>query len=132
MKPQFLIEEFSLSDICHKAREFVKRQEYDECEFMIQCAMKQYPHAPEPHNLLGIVLEKKGDHIGAMKHFRAAWALDSTYMPARYNLDYYGTFYKKGSCAFDESDCIQEIKKKEVRIEYDEHGVGHVVRGKRK
>lgn len=46
-------------------------------------AMGEYPHSPEPHNLMGIVLEKENEHVEAMKHFRAAWALDPTYLPAR-------------------------------------------------
>ena len=108
------------------------------CQFM-----EQYPHAPQPHNLLGIVMEKTGKHHAAMKHFKAALALDPEYLPAKYNLRTYGTFFSRGSCAFDESDItIGESGNIEVvydsrnighavyqnRIEYDEHGIGHVVR----
>ena len=79
----------------------------------------------------------------AMKHFKAALALDPEYLPAKYNLRTYGTFFSRGSCAFDESDItIGESGNIEVvydsrnighavyqnRIEYDEHGIGHVVR----
>jgi len=60
---------------------------------------------PEPHNLIGELLQKKGDHISAMKHFRAAWALEPTYIPVRYNLHVFASFYTDGKCAYDESDC---------------------------
>ena len=72
-------------------------------------------------------MEKEGDHPGAMKHFRAAYALDPTYLPARQNLDHYGTFYSRGGCAYDESDCQQEAPSP-YEIEYDEKGIGHAVR----
>lgn len=43
--------------------------------------------APEPHNLLGILAELKGDDCLARKHYRAAYALDPTYKPACRNLE---------------------------------------------
>jgi len=94
-----------LAVLCNSVRELIKHKEYHKCELLIKDAMKEYPHAPQPHNLIGILLEEKGDHITAMKHFRAAWALDPAYIPARCNLERYGSFYATGKCAFDESDC---------------------------
>ncbi|MDD4643360.1 MAG: hypothetical protein PHG99_07685 [Erysipelotrichaceae bacterium] len=82
-----------------------KTQEY---KAMIYEIMGKFPHPPQPHNLLGLLFEKEGNHIMAMKHFRAAYALDPTYLPVRHNLDKFGNFYNSGSCAFDESDCMQE------------------------
>ena len=43
--------------------------------------------AAEPHNLLGIFFEMKGDDNNARKHYRAAYALDPTYKPACRNLE---------------------------------------------
>ncbi len=43
--------------------------------------------AAEPHNLLGIFFEMKGDDDNARKHYRAAYALDPTYKPACRNLE---------------------------------------------
>ncbi|MPN31218.1 hypothetical protein SDC9_178692 [bioreactor metagenome] len=65
-----------------------------------------------------------------MKHFRAAWALDPTYIPARQNLDCYGTFFSNGKCAYDESDYSveEDEERKKYEIEYDKHGIGHIVR----
>ena len=63
----------------------------------------------------------------AMKHFRAAWALDPAYLPARQNLDTFGTFFSHGKSAYDESDCTEE-KLEEYVTEYDANGIGHLVR----
>lgn len=48
--------------------------------------MYKYPYSPEPHNLLGILLEKEGKHVEAMKHFRAYLDLDPTYCSALRNI----------------------------------------------
>lgn len=78
-----------------------------------------------------------------MKHFRAAWALDPSYLPAKHNLNTYGTFFSTGHCAFDERDVPStapsntEIQYDErgvgrfvykTKIEYDQRGIGHIVR----
>ena len=47
----------------------------------------EHPDAPEPHNLLGIWFELKGNEDKAHRHYRAACALDPTFMPARKNLE---------------------------------------------
>ncbi|MDO4740403.1 MAG: hypothetical protein Q4A66_07020 [Eubacteriales bacterium] len=132
-----------LEQLCASVRAFVIDGAYDSCMEPICRAMAHYPDAPQPHNLLGIVLEKTGDHAGAMKHFRAAWALDPTYRPANHNMHIYATFYSDGKCAFDESDVppppestieivcdergIGRIERK-WKFEYDRHGVGRAVR----
>lgn len=95
-----------LATLCASVRDLATKRKYDACVKAICQAMERFPHAPHPHNLLGIILEKRGDHLTAMKHFRAAWALDPTYLPAQHNLNTYGTFYSSGICAFDESDVV--------------------------
>ena len=113
--------------LCDGVRKYVDTRNYQKCAAVICEAMGEFPNAPQPHNLLGIVMEKEGDHAGAMKHFRAAYSLDPTYLPARQNLDHYGTFYSRGGCAHDESDCLQEAPSP-YEIQYDEKGIGHAVR----
>lgn len=115
-----------MDTLCTRVRNLVANGEYEGCIEPICKAMEQNPHAPQPHNLLGIVLEKLGDHLTAMKHFRAAWALDPTYTPAFHNLDTYGTFFSHGECAFDESDVVL-APLSSVEIIYDERGIGRVV-----
>ncbi len=115
-----------LTRLCALVKSSVAEGKYKSCIGLICQAMERYPHAPEPHNLLGIILEKTGDHLTAMKHFRAARALDPTYRPANYNLSTYGTFISCGMCAFDESDVPPEPPNN-IEIEYDKCGVDHVV-----
>ncbi len=95
-----------LSELCEKVRHLIREGNYVACTMSISAAMKEYPHAPQPHNLMGILLEAEGNHSGAMKHFRAAWALDPTYLPSRVNLNRYGSFFHQGPSAFDEKDCM--------------------------
>lgn len=116
-----------IKELCLAVKAFVGEGRQDACIPSICQAMEKYPHAPEPHNLLGIVMEKMGDHLSAMKHFRAAWALDPTYAPAIHNLNTYGTFFSSGACAFDERD-VPPPKNNDVEIVYDERGIGRVVR----
>jgi len=119
-----------LAELCDTIRIFVWQNKYEECEQLIFSAMGKYPHAPEPHNLIGIVLEKKDDHLSAMKHFRAACALDPAYIPARFNLDYYGSFFARRKFAFNESDCSEIDTDSSYKIKYDENGIGHAARRK--
>ncbi|MGN1025214.1 MAG: hypothetical protein ACI4P4_02295 [Faecousia sp.] len=116
-----------LRGLCGAVRKLVRMGDFQKCRELIGSAMGAYPDAPEPHNLLGIVLEKEGNHPEAMKHFRAAWDLDSTYAPARQNLDFYGTFCAKGRCAYDESDCASPERTR-YDMKFDKNGIGYMVR----
>ena len=116
----------ALTTLCQSVRELSARCEYDTCAQMVCQAMADYPFAPQPHNLLGVLLEHTGDHVNAMRQFRAAMDLDPTYAPARQNLSTYGTFCSSGAVAFDECDCPGG----DCRVEYDSRGVGRVVRRK--
>ena len=89
--------------------------------------MLQNPHSEIPHNLMGILMEKENNHVQAMKHFRAAYALDPTYIPARYNMEQYGNMYPFGRCAYTEEDCPVQ-NDLQFKVVYDEHHVGHLVR----
>lgn len=120
-----------LHTLCEDAKNLILAGDYKACEQLVTAAMERYPHAAQPHNLIGILLEKEGNHCDAMKHFRAAWALDPTYLPARKNLEKFGTFFSGGECAYDESDCSEEPQNT-YTVKYDTDGVGHVVRRKRK
>lgn len=97
-------ERYERDRLCRSVRGLMEEGRYSECRERVAAAMGRYPHAPQPHNLLGLLLERQHDHPMAMRHFRAAWALDPTYLPARQNLECYGTFFSCGRCAYDESD----------------------------
>lgn len=116
--------------LCDKARILIDNGNLDECEQLLCDAMSRYPHIPEPNNLLGILMEKRGNHILAMKHFRAAWALDPAYRPARHNLEWFGSFFSVGTLAFDENDCPIDPITDRFAVENDTRGVGHAVKVK--
>lgn len=97
-----------LKTLCHNAKRMILDADYDECYQMVCASMSQYPNAPQPHNLLGILYEKESRHGEAMRQFRAALALDPGFRPASQNLNTYGTFYAVGKCAFEDEDCDTE------------------------
>ena len=104
MKQHLAKNKNDLSALCGSVRQLARNGEYSECEKLIADAMGKHPHAPQPHNLMGVVLELRAEHAGAVKHFRAAWSLDPTYIPARHNLDNFASFFAVDGFAFDEED----------------------------
>ena len=94
-----------LNDLIAKAKEMIEHREFDPCEALLATAMFQNPHSAVPHNLMGLLLEKRRRHEEAMKHFRAANALDPAYAPARWNLEGFAEFYKTRKDAYSVSDC---------------------------
>ncbi|MGM9940622.1 MAG: hypothetical protein ACI32N_01360 [Bulleidia sp.] len=110
-----------------KCRKLIEQRRYEQCEKEIEQAMAQKPHCAVPHNLMGILMEKECDHVTAMKHFRAAYALDPTYVPARYNLEQYGQLNTIHRCAYTEEDCPTACDG-QFRLVYDGKHVGHLVR----
>ena len=90
--------------ICVKS--YIAEGKYKECEELLAYSMYLHPHAPEPHNLFGILLEKEQEHLLAMKHFRAALNLDPTYPPARQNLEVFGSLFDQPRVfAYNLDDC---------------------------
>ena len=70
MKQEFVSKEkIEIRKICNEVRELVKDGAYEECYLLLKSIIGKYPHAPEPHNFFGILLEKEGNHLLAMKHF---------------------------------------------------------------
>ena len=97
--------EEELQDLVAEAKGMIGRREFEACEALLATAMFQNPHSAVPHNLMGLLLEKRRKHEDAMKHFRAANALDPAYEPSRWNLEAYAEFYKTRSDAYYASDC---------------------------
>lgn len=94
-----------LGDLIANAKAMISKREFDACEALLATAMFQNPHSAVPHNLMGLLLEKKRKHEDAMKHFRAANALDPAYAPSRWNLEGFAEFYKTRADAYYMSDC---------------------------
>ena len=82
--------EKNLRELCIKVKRCCKKHDYITGEKIVMNAMGQYPDAAQPHNFYGVLLEKTGQHTAAMRHFRAALALNPSYRPANYNLEQYG------------------------------------------
>ena len=76
-----------------RCRQLMIQRKFEQCQKEIETAMAENPHCAIPHNLMWILLEKESNHVLAMKHFRAAYALDPTYVPARYNMEQYAQMY---------------------------------------
>jgi tetratricopeptide (TPR) repeat protein len=71
----------------------LKSYDYEEAYQYIVDAGKEDPNAPQPHNLLGIWYECKGMNNYARKHYRVAYVLDPTYVPASENLERVSTLF---------------------------------------
>ena len=121
----------AMQPLTARVRALVAQRHFSEAEDEAAQAMAAAPHDAQPHNLMGIIAESRNDHVQAMKHFRAAWALDPTYRPARINMERYGSFSRQmPRPVYDETECAAYPAEicRAYRIEYDENGIGHVVR----
>ena len=98
-----------LVNLCDRVKDNLSKNAYKACMEDICYAMYLYPDAPEPHNLMGILMEKQKNHISAIKHFRAALDLDPTYLPAKENMmDYARLDISVPECRFCYADCINQ------------------------
>ncbi|MEG0823937.1 MAG: hypothetical protein RSG07_05475 [Erysipelotrichaceae bacterium] len=111
-----------------EVKQLIKQYNYTECEKLIAKGMEENPHDPTAHNYMGILLEIQGDIINAMKHFRAAIALDSSYLPARFNINILTESKKNETLKYDIEDCPNKVETIKYKLIYDEKGIGHLVR----
>ena len=124
-------EQNAMQPLTAHIRALVAQRHFSEAEDEAAQAMAAAPHDAQPHNLMGIIAESRNDHVQAMKHFRAAWALDPTYLPARINMERYGSFSgQMPRPVYDETECTPSSAENRpaYRIEYDKHGIGHVIK----
>ncbi|MEG1547474.1 MAG: hypothetical protein RR232_04915 [Clostridia bacterium] len=102
--------EEALRNTINMAKMLIQAQRFNECEAILSSSMMSHPHDAIPHNLMGLLLEKKQEHANAMKHFRAAYALDPSYRPAAWNLECFGEFYKTTIEAYCIDDCMGDMQ----------------------
>ena len=124
-------EQNAMQQLTAHIRALVAQRHFSQAEDEAARAMAAAPHDAQPHNLMGIIAESRNDHVQAMKHFRAAWALDPTYRPARINMERYGSFSgQMPRPVYDETECAPSSagNRPAYRIEYDKHGIGHVIK----
>ncbi|KUO73417.1 MAG: hypothetical protein APF77_09485 [Clostridia bacterium BRH_c25] len=109
-----------------KAVNALRGKDYSTAQEYIGYAMLENNHAPEVHNLLGILAELTEDLSLAGKHYRAANALDPTYKPASKNLERITSFYYRvGNVNPDFGDKPEEEETIPYVIEYDDKNIGH-------
>lgn len=104
---QTLDEYLILEELGAEMKQHIQLHE-KECEIKVLDALKQYPHAPQPQNLLGIIAEKHGDGVLAMAHYRASYALAPYYRPSKENMDRYVDRCVNKECYYTEQDCEDE------------------------
>ncbi len=68
------------------AKKSIGSRLFDAAIEYVRKAISLDPSSPEAFNLLGALMEIKGNNLEAIKHYRAAISLDPTYEPARKNL----------------------------------------------
>lgn len=69
------------------AKKCIGEREFDAAQEHVRQAIAADSTKPEALNLLGALIELRGDWLEALKQYRAALALDPTYKPADANLD---------------------------------------------
>ena len=105
--------EDELMPTIEQAKELIGEKKFKECEALICTAMFEHPHDAIPHNLMGLLLENEDSHVDAMKHFRAAYALNPTYRPSSWNLECFGSFTMQHPCAYFARDCESHLEKEQ-------------------
>lgn len=76
-----------------EAGDKLRNHEFKDAYFYIMNAISANPNAPEPHNLLGLWYELKGNNELARKHYRVAYVLNPVYKPASENLERVSTLF---------------------------------------
>ncbi len=69
------------------AKKCIGEQQFDAAEEHVRQAIALDSTKAEAPNLLGALIEMQGDWLEALKHYRAALALDPAYKPADENLE---------------------------------------------
>lgn len=70
-----------------KIREYLRIYHYEKAHNLVQRALTSNPDRVEVYNLLGVLLELRGQTEEAQKLYRAALGVEPTYQPAADNLD---------------------------------------------
>jgi len=69
------------------AKKYIGERKFDAAREHVRLAIGENSTKPEALNLLGALTEIRGDWLEALKHYRAAVALDPSYKPATENID---------------------------------------------
>ena len=78
------------------------------------------PAQPEAYNLLGALLEIKGEQLEAQKFYRAALEIDPTFKPARTNLERATTWNKFGRIDLGQDKQESATRREAINEDQDE------------
>ena len=90
--------------LIEESKEAILQGDVNKAEKLVGLAFELVNNSPKVHNILGIIAEVKNDKTMAIRHYRAALGLDSSYKPAINNLNKittYGYYYKIEKLYFD-------------------------------
>ncbi|WP_285944979.1 hypothetical protein [Faecalibaculum rodentium] len=122
----------TIETVTCQVRSLLKESRLDACRQVILDLMMQYPDAAQPHNLMGLLLEKEGSHIMALHHFRAAVALEPGHRPSLENLNRFSELYYSGEGVFAEEECRpaerENVSACGYQVGYDRKGMAHLYR----
>jgi DNA-binding response OmpR family regulator len=93
------LDEKSVSDypaLIELAKRHITDRRFEHGRETVRKAIAADPGQPGAYNLLGALLEIKGDWLTAQKFYRAALNIDPTFVPASANLERTTTFHKFG------------------------------------
>ena len=89
-------------------KRFISDRDFSSARDTVKKAIASDPAFPEAYNLLGALLEIKGNGLEAQKFYRAALDIDPTYKPAHANLDRITSWNKHGGIDFGSSASSDE------------------------
>ena len=67
--------------LCDFVRENVEKHDYEKCKEKIMRAMSEFPHAAEPHNLMGVLLGKRRKSCNCNETFPSGMGIRSCISP---------------------------------------------------
>lgn len=99
----------TLKDIVEYSKKCIVEKRYDDAQKYLKMAIAKDIVSPEPYNLLGILEEYLGEISIAQKYYRAALAMEPSYIPALKNLERTAQFiYTKEGISFGNSESLSQ------------------------
>lgn len=109
-------EDLNCQDLIELTKRHISDRRFDQARRTARQAIAADPSRPEAYNLLGALLEIKGQGLEAQKFYRAALDIDPTFTPAAANLDRITSWQKFGKIDIgaDKACGLQQSRAKEA------------------
>lgn len=101
-------EKLDYPQLINQIRNEISIREYETAGIKARKAISVDPSRPEAYNLVGALLEIKGEWIDAQKFYRAARDIDPSYQPACRNLNRATSWNKEGIIDLGASDSSEK------------------------